>query len=81
MFPDVLGWLRTAGIAALAAGVVGILAYAKGNADGRAYERAKQDRAALEAIEQRGQINEEVRRLDDGSLLCDILGGLPDGCP
>lgn len=75
------GWLRTAGIAAVVAGVFGLVAYAKGHGDGRAYERAKQDRAALEAIEQRGQINEDVRRLDDGSLLCDILGGLSDGCP
>jgi hypothetical protein len=80
MFPDILGWMRIAGIALLVAGVVGVVAYAKGNADGRAYERAKQDRASLEAIEQRGQINEDVRRLDDGSLLCDILGGLPNGC-
>jgi hypothetical protein len=80
MFPDIFGWMRIAGIAALVAGVVGVIAYAKGNMDGRAYERAKQVREAMEAIEERGRINEEVRELDDGSLVCDILGGLPDGC-
>lgn len=80
MFPDIFGWMRIAGISALVAGVVGVIAYTKGNMDGRAYERAKQVREAMEAIEERGRINEEVRELDDGSLVCDILGGLPDGC-
>ena len=53
MFPDIFGWLRIAGIAALVAGAVGVIAYAKGNMDGRAYERAKQVREAMEAIEER----------------------------
>jgi hypothetical protein len=76
-----LGWLRTAGIAALVAAVVGIFAYAKGNADGRAYEQAKQAEATLEQLEERNRINETVRTLDDCDLLRELgVSRLPEHC-
>ena len=82
MFPDIFGWMRIAGVAALVAGVVGVIAYTKGNMDGRAYERAKQVREAMEAIEERGRINEEVRELDNCDLLRELgVSGMPEHCP
>ena len=79
--PNPVSWLRTAVIAALAAGAVGLITYAKGHSDGRDYERAKAALATLEQLEERGMINEEVRSLDDCDLLVELgVVSLPDEC-
>lgn len=72
--------LKTLGYTALAAGVVGTLAYAKGNYDGRDSERVRAVNAALEQIQQRDENNEAVRDLDRCALIVE-LGGLPEHCP
>ena len=77
MFPDVLGWLRTAGIAALAAGIVGMLAYAKGSADGRAYERAQSLNRSVEVLRERNATDDRFQSMSDADL-CLFLGGMPD---
>lgn len=71
--------LKTIGWMIVTASLVGIIAYAKGNLDGRDSERVKALKAAMEQIEQRSANNEAVRDLNMQQLCIDI-GGLPDQC-
>ena len=77
---DFIPGLKTLGYMALAACFVGIIAYAKGNVDGRDSERVRAVNAALQQIEQRNENNEAVRDLDACALIVE-LGGLPEHCP
>lgn len=56
-------------LAAAAAFVVAVLGLVmKSRADGRAQERAKQDRAALDALRERAKVDDETQGLDDREL-------------
>ena len=73
--------LQVLGAAVLLAGVVAVLVYAKGHGDGRAYEQAKQAQATVDQLEERNQINDTVRTLDDCDLLRELgVSRLPEHC-
>ena len=68
--------VQTVAICAAVTVLVSGLAYVKGRADGKTIERAATFAAIERQREQRNEINETVRNLDDAAL-CRELGGLP----
>lgn len=73
-----LSSMRFVLMAAVAAAPV--IAYLFGLNQGAENERARAIAAALERINERGDINEEVRELGDCDLLRELTDSLPDDC-
>lgn len=69
-------WPYLAAALAGIAAVVGL--YAKGRSDGKATERAKHDRANLDAMRQRRETDAEVDRMGDSARSDDWDGWLRD---
>lgn len=64
------------GAALIASGLLAGGAYFKGRSDGYAIGTAKGVSATMDQLEQRGQINEEVRNLEECNLVLELN---PDG--
>jgi len=56
----------------LGAAVFAFIAYAKGHSDGRSYEQVRAMEVAIERLQERGLINEEVNSLDSDALLREL---------
>jgi hypothetical protein len=69
-----LGTLQVAVIASIIAGLATGAAYLKGRSDGFALGAAKGVTATMDQLEQRGQINEAVRKTGECDLIVELGG-------